>query len=280
MPELPEVETMCRGIAAIVGRKIESVTTPKCLFRPISIKPTIGAIQKAIQGEKVQSVTRLGKRVLIHTRKLVLILQPKMSGLVAIEVPPDFEHVRLQIDFAGSPRLRLQFWDRRGLGTVELLQHEQIASRIIEGRLGPDALEITLDEFKQRLSGTHRPIKVALLDQKLLAGVGNLYASEMLHVARIDPQTASAQVSSAKLAKLHTAMRTILLEAILLEGSTLADGTYRNALNDPGSYQNHHRVYGRATLPCPSCKSGKIVRIVQAQRSTFYCPKCQIAKSK
>lgn len=275
MPELPEVETMCRGIAAIVGRTIDSVSTPKCRFRPISMKPKIASIARQLQGEKVTRVSRLGKRVLIHAAERVLILQPKMSGLIALDIPPDPEHVRLQIDFAGRPPLRLQFWDRRGLGTVELIKENEIEERLVSGRLGPDALVIELADFSHRLLATARPIKVALLDQKLVAGVGNLYASEILHISGIHPETPSCKLTRRKLAKLHAAMQATLLTAIEHEGSTLSDGTYRNALNDPGSYQNHHLVYARAGLPCPTCRQGTIERIIQAQRSTFFCPKCQ-----
>lgn len=277
MPELPEVETMCRGIAQVVGRTIESVSRPACRYRPIAMKPDVSAIDRRLQGEEVTEISRLGKRVLLHTCQWALILQPKMTGLVAVELPPDPEHVRLQIDFVGSPALRLQFWDRRGLGTVELLKQKDIAARIIEGRLGPDALAITLADFSQRLTATQRAVKVALLDQKLLAGVGNLYASEMLHVACIHPQLPAALLSRPKVARLHAAMQAILLDAIAHEGSTLKDGTYRNALNDPGSYQSLHLVYDRAGLPCSTCKKGVIQRIVQAQRSTFFCPRCQRA---
>lgn len=266
---------MRRGIAAIMGRTIESVSTPKCRFRPIAIKPKIATIAKQLQGAKVSDLSRLGKRVLIHAAEQVLILQPKMSGLIALDIPPDPDHVRLQLDFAGTPPLRLQFWDRRGLGTVELIPESEIETRIINGRLGPDALAIELSDFSNRLRATARPIKVALLDQKLVAGVGNLYASEMLHVAGIHPATPSNQLTRGRLAKLHSAMQTILLTAIEHEGSTLSDGTYRNTLNDPGSYQNHHLVYARAESPCPTCGRGTIQRIVQAQRSTFFCPQCQ-----
>lgn len=275
MPELPEVETMCRGIARIVGRTIESVSRPVCRYRPIAIKPKLPTIADRLQGQVVTHVSRLGKRVLIHTSDWALILQPKMTGLVAIELPPSPEHVRLQIDFAGAPKLRLQFWDRRGLGTVELLRNHDIHARIIDGRLGPDALAIDATEFSQRMRATRRAVKVALLDQKLVAGVGNLYASEMLHVARIHPELPGAQISSARLTRLHAAMQAILLSAIEHEGSTLSDGTYRNTLNDPGGYQNYHLVYDRAGLACATCRTGVIRRIVQAQRSTFYCPRCQ-----
>ncbi len=278
MPELPEVETMCRGIAAVVGRKIDCVSTPPCAYRPIAIQPPIATIDQLLHGRRITAVSRLGKRVLIHTGEWALILQPKMSGLIAVETPPDPNHVRLQIDFAGSPPLRLQFWDRRGLGTAELIPSQEIEQRIVHGRLGTDALAITPDELTSRLHATSRSIKVALLDQKLVAGVGNLYASEMLHVAGIHPETASDKLTRPQIRKLHAAMQAILLAAIEHEGSTLSDGTYRNALNDPGSYQNHHLVYARENDLCLSCRKATIQRIVQAQRSTFFCPKCQKRK--
>jgi formamidopyrimidine-DNA glycosylase len=273
MPELPEVETMCRGIYPAIGKFIRTVSQPPCDYRPIQIRPSVTEINARMAGCKVHAITRLGKRVVIQTKEDSLILQPKMTGLVAIEAPPDPDHVRLQIEFSG--KLRLQFWDSRGLGTVELMPTSELQERIVEGRLGPDALQITSEDFVSRLQATARPIKVALLDQKLLAGVGNLYASEMLFKARIDPKKPAAKIKSARLRVLHHAMLEILQLAIDLEGSTLSDGTYRNALNDPGGYQNMHRVYDKAGETCSQCRSTAIRRIVQAQRSTFFCPKCQ-----
>jgi formamidopyrimidine-DNA glycosylase len=178
----------------------------------------------------------------------------------------------------GKPKLLVQFWDRRGLGTVELLPREQVAQRIVEGRLGPDALAISADEFHQRLTATGRAVKVALLDQKILAGVGNLYASEMLHVAKIHPTVPASKLTRRQTLLLHDAMLDILNTAISYEGSTLSDGTYRNSLNDSGSYQNEHRVYDRAEQKCTTCRKATIERIVQAQRSTFFCPRCQKVK--
>ena len=273
MPELPEVDTMCRGIYPTIGKVIRSVSQPPCDYRPIQIRPSVAEINARLAGCKVKTITRLGKRVVIQTAVDSLILQPKMTGLVALDAPPDPDHVRLQIDFSG--KLRLQFWDRRGLGTVELMPSAELHERIVEGRLGPDALQITVEDFIGRLQATARPIKVALLDQKLLAGVGNLYASEMLFKAKIDPTKPAAKVSPARLRVLHQVMLEILQLAITLEGSTLSDGTYRNAVNDAGSYQNMHSVYDKAGQPCSQCKTSTVLRIVQAQRSTFYCPKCQ-----
>ncbi len=273
MPELPEVETMCRGIYPTIGKLVKQVSQPPCNYRPIQIRPTVAQIHARMAGCKIKAITRLGKRVVIQTQEDSLILQPKMTGLVVLEAPPDPDHVRLQIDFSGN--LRLQFWDSRGLGTVECMPTAELHERIVEGRLGPDALQITVTDFIDRLQATSRPIKVALLDQKLLAGVGNLYASEMLFKAKINPKKPAEKLSHERLRLLHQVMLEILELAIVHEGSTLSDGTYRNTLNDPGSYQNMHRVYDKAGEACSQCQNAKILRIVQAQRSTFYCPKCQ-----
>ena len=125
------------------------------------------------------------------------------------------------------------------------------------------------------MKGSRREIKVALLDQRTVAGIGNLYASEILHVAGVHPQQRCDRLTRSQWQLIHQATQEVLSEAIRYEGSTLSDGTYRNALNKSGSYQNHHRVYARTGEPCNSCNAGRIRRIVQAQRSTFYCPQCQ-----
>jgi formamidopyrimidine-DNA glycosylase len=136
-------------------------------------------------------------------------------------------------------------------------------------------MQVSAGELRSRLHSSRRAVKVALLDQRVVAGVGNLYASELLHVARIHPETPCNRLAAKQWSRLHAAMRHILEDAIAHEGSTLSDGTYRNALNNPGSYQNEHRVYDRAGQSCPDCGRAKIRRIVQAQRATFFCPRCQ-----
>jgi len=117
-------------------------------------------------------------------------------------------------------------------------------------------------------------VKVALLDQRAVAGIGNLYAAEVLFLAGIDPRVRCRQLSRPRWRRLHSVMQEVLEEAVELEGSTLSDATYRTALNEPGRYQARHRVYGREAQPCPTCGTS-IRRIIQAQRSTFFCPRCQ-----
>lgn len=275
MPELPEVETMCRGVRPVIGAVIEKVVDPQCTYRPIACDPPLPELKRRLRGQTITGVSRIGKRVIIETPRWALVLQPKMTGLVSIDDPPDPEHVRLILQLQGADVPQLIFWDRRGLGTIALLPRAEVEARLVSGKLGPDAMEITAADFAERLARTKRPIKVALLDQKLVAGVGNLYASEMLHAAGIDPARSAAEISRAEYKRLHKHMRRILAAAIEAEGSTLSDGTYRNALNQAGGYQNHHRVYDRAGQACPNCRTAKIIRIVQAQRATFYCARCQ-----
>jgi formamidopyrimidine-DNA glycosylase len=120
----------------------------------------------------------------------------------------------------------------------------------------------------------------ALLDPRAVAGIGTLSAAEMLCAARTEPRKRCTALKSDDWRRLHDAMRRILEEAVRYEGSTLGDGTYRNALNEAGGYQNHHRVYDRAGEACPTCRKTPVRRIVQAQRSTFYCPSCQGRRQK
>ncbi len=278
MPELPEVETMVRGIRPhCEGRRIAAIEFPPCSRKPISVTPDRRSIA-ALAGHTLQRVGRLGKRVILELdNHSALVIEPRMTGLLLVTDPPTTEHLRVVWQLSPSTRTelapRLMFWDRRGLGTLSLLNAGEYAA--LRTRLGPDALEVSPAEWQLRLAKTARPVKVALLDQTIVAGIGNLYASEILHRAGISPKRPARSLSAQRIARLHEAVQYVLLQAIRFEGSTLNDGTYRNALNQDGSFQNHHQVYDREGEPCPSCGRASIRRIVQSQRSTFYCPACQ-----
>ena len=285
MPELPEVETMRRGVLGIVGATIVRAERTPCAKKQISITPRIDHLNRRVVGRKIVSVDRLGKRVVVRLDSGDrLILEPRMTGLVLISDPPTSEHLRfrltLKLALKQSPpknnRLnRLLFWDRRGLGRVALLSAAEYQSKLSDGTLGPDALDVTADEFADRFRHRTREVKVALLDQSLIAGIGNLYASEILHLAGVHPQARCNRLSKKRWWLIWEAMRVVLETAIKYEGSTLSDGTYRNALNQSGGYQNEHRVYDREGKLCPTCRDREIKRIVQAQRSTFFCSECQ-----
>jgi formamidopyrimidine-DNA glycosylase len=204
----------------------------------------------------------------------VIVIEPRMTGLVLLADPPGQEHLRLRLHLSGGPSEQLLFWDRRGLGTVRLLRTSEIA-KFVDAKLGLDALVITADQLRERLGASRRAVKVALLDQSAVAGIGNLYAAEILFLAGIDPRTRCDRLTRSQWDRIQKATVTVLETAIDHEGSTLSDGTYRNALNGEGAYQHFHRVYDRSDTDCPRCGSGRIRRIVQAQRSTFFCPICQ-----
>jgi formamidopyrimidine-DNA glycosylase len=283
MPELPEVETMKRGLAPVVGCRITAVERPRCKLRPIEIAPGLGPFRRRAVGRTITGLARVGKRVVVELDSGDrIVLEPRMTGLVLVADPPNQEHLRLRIALepGGSRRAHaeeLLFWDRRGLGLVRLVSPAEFERLYGGERLGPDALQTSAELLRERMGRSRRAIKVALLDQRAVAGVGNLYASEILHLAVINPRRRCDLLRIGDWQRLHAALVEVLEAAILHEGSTLSDGTYRNALNQAGGYQNHHRVYDRAGEPCAICRR-PIERIVQAQRSTFFCPGCQRGK--
>jgi formamidopyrimidine-DNA glycosylase len=278
MPELPEVETMRRGIAHIAGCTIRGVRKPRCRLRPIQITPRIGTFRRRAVGQEIVQVGRAGKRVVLELASGDrIVIEPRMTGRLLLAEPPDRAHLRLILDLAPGQARYLMFWSLRGLGTVRLMSPHQFASELGPDRLGPDALELTPRILKDRLAASQRAVKVALMDQRAVAGIGNLYASEILHRARVHPEVSCRRIPPAKWTQLDAAIREVLQTAIRFQGSTLSNGIYRNPRNEEGSFQSEHRVYQRAGQQCVQCRRGKIVRIVQSQRSTFLCPVCQRA---
>lgn len=273
---------MVRGIRQhVVGRKIRRFRDCPCRCKPISLRPELPQLLHRLTGNTVSEVRRLGKRVVLDLQDgASLAIEPRMTGLMLLADPPDLEHLRLEWEFAGRRQYdRLWFWDRRGLGTVRLFEPGELETALADS-LGPDALIAPPSHWRQACERTSREIKVVLLDQSVLAGIGNLYASEILHVAKIGPARPANRLTSREIDRLQQAAQHVLSEAIQYEGSTLGDGTYRNALNKAGGYQNIHRVYMKTGQTCLTCRQGVIERIVQAQRSTFYCPRCQPTKSR
>lgn len=271
---------MRRGILPIVGGRISGVEALAGNLKPIRIQPRAALLRRRAIGRRIEAVQRYGKRVVLRLdSQAVLVFEPRMTGLILLTDPPDAEHLRFRLRLTGVAPRQLLFWDRRGLGSVRLLSPRQLQAELGPEKLGPDALEIMASELRERLRASRRAVKVALLDQRAVAGIGNLYASEMLHAAGIHPAKRCHRLTRADWQRLHESLQEVLSAAVRYEGSTLSDGTYRNALNSPGSYQNHHRVYDRAGQPCRTCGGGPIRRIVQAQRATFFCPDCQSSRA-
>lgn len=277
MPELPEVETMRRGLLPIVGSKIVRVEFPDIPYRPIVIEPNRESLQLEPLNSQILAIRRIGKRVLVDLDiGKSIVMQPKMAGIAMLDEAPSAEHTRVIFHLCGTgPCDRFLYWDRRGLGNVCLWSPEDIDRYLGPNKLGPDASIADARTFIDRFLGNRREVKVAMLDQSIISGIGNMYAAEILFAAKVDPKRRCNDLSKREWISIHKFTLSILNEAIEKEGSTLKDGSYRNAINGEGAFQSQHQVYDRQGQPCLRCRNGIVLRIVQAQRSTFYCPSCQ-----
>lgn len=266
---------MRRGVADAAGGTVASFERLPCPRKPIGVAPRVDRLRRRVIGHEVAAVERLGKRVVLRLDSGDrLVMEPRMTGLVGAGDSPDPFYLRVELGLEGVDLQRVWFWDRRGLGKVRLYSPDEYVAELGPQKLGPDGLVVSSDDLRRRLAGSRRAVKVALLDQRAVAGIGNIYAAEILHVAGVHPATRCDRLSHAFWERIADATRAVLDEAIRYEGSSLGDGTYRNKLNQDGGYQLHHRVYGRAGEPCPRC-GGVVQRVVQAQRSTFFCGRCQ-----
>lgn len=267
---------MRRGILAAVGSHVTNVVKLRCTRLPIEITPSIDRFRRRVVGRTIEKIGRAGKRVVIHLNSGdAIVIEPRMAGLVLVGDAPTQEHLRFRIELSGGVQQAIDYWDRRGLGNVRLLSSEEVESQLGPSKLGPDALVITAELYREKLASSQREIKVALLDQRAVAGIGNIYAAEILHLIGVHPRRKCCDISKREWSAMADATHDVLNAAIRFKGSTLTNGLFRDASNKKGGYQKKHLVYGREGKPCTRCKRGTVERIVQAQRSTFFCAKCQ-----
>ena len=275
MPELPEVETMVRGLRpALIGRTIGRLT----VHDPFLLQGcTAAEIERRGRGAVVEGVARRGKWVAIAFGgdRGLIVIQPRMTGGFWL-VPPDRpEHVRVTFALK-RPGKTVWFSDARRLGKVAWHADLASAEAAFARSHGPDALEITRDHLAARLARTARGIKPTLMDQKVLAGVGNIYADESLFQARIHPERPASSLTAGEVGRLHAAIGDVLARAIAAEGSSF-DAGYRTVLGLEGGFLAQNAMYGRGGEPCPGC-GGAIVKAKIAGligRPTHYCPSCQ-----
>jgi formamidopyrimidine-DNA glycosylase len=280
MPELPEVETMVRGLRpALAGRRLRRLEV-----RDASLVQGCSADELARlgRGATVSAVVRRGKWVVLTLadQKGIIVIQPRMTGSFWLLKPERPDHVRL-VFHVEKPREIVWYCDTRRLGRVGWFKGDIEAGEAFARSHGPDALEITRAGLEERLSRTSRSVKPALMDQKVLAGIGNIYADEVLHHARIHPERPASALSKLDVARLHQAINTVLATAIAMEGSSF-DAGYRTVLGLEGGFLAQNSVYGRANLPCRRC-SQPIVKTKIAGligRPTYYCPRCQLRKKR
>ncbi len=282
MPELPEVETVRRGLLpAMEGGTIARAEAR----RPDLRWPLPERLAERLEGQRVLALRRRSKYLLADLSSgETLLVHLGMSGRILIsgavqgsfhhDHPAPAKHDHVVIDMAEGPRIT--FNDPRRFGAMDLFATGDAEDHWLLAALGPEPLGNGFHEdyLVERLRGRNMPVKSALLDQRVVAGLGNIYVCEALHRAGIDPRRKAGRIAAPRLRALVPVIREVLHEAIAAGGSSLRD--YRQADGDLGYFQHSFRVYDREGAPCPTpgCP-GTIARIVQAGRSTFHCPKCQ-----
>lgn len=280
MPELPEVETVKRGlIPAMEGRKIAHVT----LNRPDLRWPLPENMAERLTGARIERLRRRSKYILADLDSgESLLIHLGMSGRMLVsgiklgeyhfDHPAPEKHDHVILDMEGGARVT--FNDARRFGAMDLVRTDREAAHWLLAGLGPEPFgnEFNEDYLVARLHERKSPIKTALLDQHVVAGLGNIYVSEVLFRAGIDPRRQAARISAARIAQIVPLTREVLSEAIEAGGSSLRD--HRQASGKLGYFQHSFRVYDREGEPCPICGT-PIRRVVQAGRSSFYCPHCQ-----
>lgn len=270
MPELPEVETIVRGLRPVIcGRRLGRTI----LTRPDVVKTGGDRLPTALAGRRVRELRRRGKRLALHLdNDTILVFALGMTGTITINHVADtlLPHTHIRIRF-GNARREIRFRDPRRFGGVWLLNGSTATKDHPLARLGEEPLEINVRQFR-RLLNRKRQIKAFLLDQHVIAGLGNIYCDEALHRASIHPLTRAIDLSPEQAGTLLRNIRSVLRAAIEAGGSTLMD--YRNAQGQPGRFQQRHRVYNRQGKPCRRCKT-PIIRLIVAGRSTHICPACQ-----
>ena len=269
MPELPEVETTVRGLARVLeGRRLTRVEPRRADLRR-AFPQDLG---QRLTGATVTSLGRRAKFGLIGTdRGDTLVFHLGMSGHWRIDPAEIGKHDHLLLETDEGRRLALN--DARRFGTVDLVATDALGSWPPFAALGPDALGPDLDGrwFQRRFEGRRAPVKTLLLDQRIIAGLGNIYACEALYRAGIHPARAAGSISLARLGRLAAAIPQVLGEAVAVGGSSLRD--FASPDGTLGYFSKSFAAYDREGEPC-AC-GGRVKRIVQGGRSTFYCPRCQ-----
>ena len=277
MPELPEVETIVRDLGPrLTGHTLHTLR----LFKPDVLRDVTKArFLRVLRGNTIAGVSRRAKHiVLLLTTCHRLVIQPRMTGSLVVYgrplTPEDKRHVVLQVGIGGGASL--VYRDVRRLGTMHLLDESAWTS--YTGRIGPEPLDDAFDlaAFRASLRGSRQAIKKVLMDQRRLAGVGNIYANEALFRARIDPSRGADQIDRAAAKRLYRAVRYILSAAIDARGTTVRD--YRTGTGGRGSFQFELRVYGRGGEGCVRCSTRLITTHAIDGRATTFCWRCQASR--
>jgi formamidopyrimidine-DNA glycosylase len=275
VPELPEVETVRRGLAgSVVGRTVVAVEVigPRTVRRQ-----SVRRFRDRLAGRRVVDVARHGKYLLVGTDRGTLVIHLRMTGrLVLADSPqvarPAHTHAVLSLDDGRE----LRFVDPRTFGELFLALPGESLLAEVTGRLGPDALqgEIGPEALRRLVAGRRTTLKALLLDQRVVAGVGNIYADEICFAAGLRPDRRTDTLGPDEFARLAAGLRLVLQRAVAAGGTSLGDGSYRDLFDSPGGFQFEHAVYGRAGEPCHVC-GAEVMRTRLAGRAAHFCPVCQ-----
>jgi formamidopyrimidine-DNA glycosylase len=270
MPELPEVETIVRGLAPVLeGKRIAAIETR----RPDLRRPFPPDLRQRLTGARVTRLGRRAKYGLIETdRGDTLVFHLGMSGTWRLDPAEIGRHDHLLVETEDGRRLSLH--DPRRFGSVDLVRTGALEQAEPFSRMGPEPLGDSFDGayLARALDGRTAPVKPLLLDQRIVAGLGNIYVCDALNLARIAPGRAGGRIGRARLDRLAESIKSVLRAAIEAGGSSLRDYVQPNG--ELGYFSSEWRVYGREGKPCPRC-AAPIRRRVDGGRSTFYCAKCQ-----
>ena len=274
MPELPEVETVRRGLEKLIlGKTIQSVEVKY----PKMIQMDLDAFRQDLQGQEIRSMRRRGKYLLFYLTDKVLISHLRMEGkyLFYPDAVPERKHAHVFFEMTDGGTLVYE--DVRKFGTMELLRKDQLEAYFAARKLGPEPTEVDflLSPFAAALSRSKKLIKPYLLEQILVVGLGNIYVDEALWRARIHPARSAASLKPAEVKRLREQIIEVLQLGIEKRGSTIR--TYRNALGEDGTMQDFLQVYGKTGQPCARCGS-PIEKIKLGGRGTHLCPHCQKAR--
>lgn len=274
MPELPEVETVRRGLEKLIlGKKISNID----IRYPKMIKTDLAEFKRELLGQVIQSMGRRGKYLLFYLSDKVLISHLRMEGKYFYypDQVPERKHAHLFIQFEDGGSLVYE--DVRKFGTMELLAPELLEAYFLSKKLGPEPTEQDFDlpTFQKAVKKSKKPIKSHLLDQTLVAGLGNIYVDEVLWRAKIHPSRLSNSLTAQEARKVHDETIKVLGQAVEKGGSTIR--TYTNAFGEDGTMQEFHEVYDKAGQACSRC--GTIIEKIQlGGRGTHFCPNCQRRK--
>jgi formamidopyrimidine-DNA glycosylase len=271
MPELPEVETVVR---ALEGRLAGGSLTALEILHPQVLESSAREFRRLTVGVRVEAVRRRGKWIRLELANgQTVLVHLRMTGRLTIvdrRIPRErHDHLEWRLD-DGNECLR--FNDPRRFGRFRLVPTAEVEAYLSARGFGPEPLAVDPAEFHRRLGRGRRSIKAALLDQSVVAGLGNIYADETLFRARIDPRLITARLGPVRARRIHAAMREVLVEAIAARGTSLRN--YRAPDGQSGRFQFQLAVFRRTGVPCPGC--GSLVRRIKlAGRSTHFCPSCQ-----